>query len=180
MADRLKEIPTKILEWWNKYTSKQKTIIISIVAGVVLALAILVTVLTRPQYETLVVCESTKESAAIIELLEGASPAIDYVYSEDGYQIKVEKSQIGQANVLLGANNIPTTRMTIDDVTQGGLSTTESDKSKRYITYKEEMLESDLESIENVKFAIVTLNIPEDNGTMIAQNEDLPHLLCWN
>ena len=172
MADRLKEIPAKILEWWNKYTSKQKTIIISIAAGVVLALAILVTILTRPQYELLVTCESTRESSAIIELLEGASPAIDYVYSEDGYQIKVEKSQIGQANVLLGANNIPTTRMTIDDVTQGGLSTTESDKSKRYITYKEEMLESDLESIENVKSATVTLNIPEDNGTMISQNQD--------
>ena len=113
MADKLKEIPAKLLEWWNRYTSKQKTIIISIVAGVVLALAILVTVLTRPQYETLVVCESTKESSAIIELLEGASPAIDYVYSEDGYQIKVEKSQIGQANLLLGANNIPTMRMSI-------------------------------------------------------------------
>ena len=172
MADRLKEIPAKLLAWWNKYTSKQKTIIISIAAGVVLALAILVTVLTRPQYETLVVCESTKESAAIIELLEGASPAIDYVYSEDGYQIKVEKSQVGQANVLLGANNIPTVRMTINDVTSGGLTTTESDKVKLYKAYMEEMLESDLEDMENIISANVILTIPEDNGTMIAQNED--------
>ena len=172
MADKIKEIPAKILEWWNKYTSKQKTIIISIAAGVVLLLAILVTVLTRPQYELLVTCDSTKESSAIIELLEGASPAIDYVYSEDGYQIKVEKSQIGQANVLLGANNIPTARMAITDVTSGGLGTTESDKLKLYKAYMEEMLEADLESIENVISAKVILNIPEDNGTMIAQNED--------
>ena len=152
MADKLKEIPAKLLEWWNRYTSKQKTIIISIVAGVVLALAILVTVLTRPQYETLVVCESTKESSAIIELLEGASPAIDYVYSEDGYQIKVEKSQVGQANLLLGANNIPTMRMSISDVTSGGLSTTESDKVKLYKAYQEEMLEEALESIHIHQF----------------------------
>ena len=172
MVEKLKEIPAKLLAWWNKYSSKQKTIIISITAGVVLALAILVTVLTRPQYETLVVCESTKESAAIIELLEGASPAIDYVYSEDGYQIKVEKSQVGQANVLLGANNIPTVRMTIGDVTGGGLTTTESDKVKLYKAYMEEMLESDLEDMENIISANVILNIPEDNGTMIAQNED--------
>lgn len=172
MVEKLKEIPAKLLAWWNKYSSKQKTIIISIAAGVVLALAILVTVLTRPQYETLVVCESTKESAAIIELLEGASPAIDYVYSEDGYQIKVEKSQVGQANVLLGANNIPTVRMTIGDVTGGGLTTTESDKLKLYVAYQEEMLESDLESMGNIISAKVDLHIPEDNGTMIAQNED--------
>ena len=172
MADKIKTIPAKILEWWNKYTSKQKTIIISIAAGVVLALAILITVLTRPQYELLVTCDSTKESSAIIELLEGASPAIDYVYSEDGYQIKVEKSQIGQANVLLGANNIPTARMAITEVTSGGLGTTESDKLKLYKAYQEEMLEADLESMENIKSANVDLHIPEDNGTMIAQNED--------
>ncbi len=170
MADKLKEIPTRLLDWWNKYTSKQKTIIISIAAGVVLALAILVTVLTRPQYELLVTCESTKESSTIIDLLEGAG--IEYQYSEDGYQIKVEKSQIGQANLLMGANNIPTTRMAITDVTSGGLSTTESDKAKLNIAYKEDLLESDLETMENVISAKVELHIPEDDGTMIAKNED--------
>ena len=172
MVDKIKQLPSKFMEWWNKYSSKQKTIIISILAGVILALVILVTVLTRPQYVELVTCETTKESSAIIELLEGASPAIDYVYSEDGYQIKVEKDQIGQARMLLGANNIPTTRMGIDDVTSGGLSTTESDKLKRYKAYMEELLEADLESLENIVSAKVILDIPEDDGTMIAQNED--------
>ena len=62
--------------------------------------------------------------------------------------------------------------MTIKDVTQGGLSTTESDKLKLYKAYQEEMLESDLESMENVISAKVDLHIPEDDGTMIAQNED--------
>ena len=28
MADKLKEIPAKILEWWNKFTTRQKSIII--------------------------------------------------------------------------------------------------------------------------------------------------------
>ena len=27
MADKLKEIPAKILEWWNKFTTRQKSII---------------------------------------------------------------------------------------------------------------------------------------------------------
>ena len=29
MADRLKELLSKILEWWNKFSTKQKTFIIS-------------------------------------------------------------------------------------------------------------------------------------------------------
>ena len=60
MTEKLKAVPLKLLEWWNKFTSKQKTIIICISAGVVIALAILVTALTRPQYELLANCESTK------------------------------------------------------------------------------------------------------------------------
>ena len=72
MVDRLKDILQKIQEWWNKFTAKQKTIIISVTAGVIMALAILATVLTRPQYETLITCESTKQASEIIELLEKA------------------------------------------------------------------------------------------------------------
>ena len=172
MTEKIKQIPAKVLEWWNKYTSKQKTIIISIFAGVLVALAILITALTRPQYEVLAICESTKEAAEIIELLDGASPKIDYQYSEDGYQIKVEKSQIGQANLLLGANNIPTETFSIENVTSGGLSTTESDKVKLYKVYLESQMESHLESMASIKSAQVQLNIPENDGTMIAQTKD--------
>lgn len=28
MADKLKEIPAKILEWWNKFTTRQKSIML--------------------------------------------------------------------------------------------------------------------------------------------------------
>ena len=37
LMERLRQIPQKILDWWNKFTSKQKTIIISVAAGVILA-----------------------------------------------------------------------------------------------------------------------------------------------
>ena len=87
MTDRLKAIPTKILEWWNRFTSKQKTIIVCIAAGVIIALAILVTVLTRPKYVLLANCESTKEASQITEILEGAG--IVPKVSDDGYQIEV-------------------------------------------------------------------------------------------
>ena len=53
MADKIKELFNKVLEWWNHFSTKQKTFIISAGAGVILALAILVTVLTRPQYTLL-------------------------------------------------------------------------------------------------------------------------------
>ena len=75
MADKFKGLLDKVLEWWNKFTAKQKTILISAAAGVVLTIAIIATLLTRPQYVLLLNCETTKE-AEVTELLEGMQSII--------------------------------------------------------------------------------------------------------
>ena len=79
MADKIKELFHKVLEWWNRFSTKQKTFIISAGAGVILALAILVTVLTRPQYTLLRSCDTTKEASEIADILE--SEGLDYQVS---------------------------------------------------------------------------------------------------
>lgn len=170
MLDRLKEIPQKILEWWNKFSSKQKTIIVSVAAGVVVAFAILVTLLTRPIYEVLLTCDSTKEASEIIDILEGEG--IEPQVSDDGLQIKVLKDDKSAATLLLGANNIPTQGYDLSNVTSGGFSTTESDKQKQYKLYLESLMETDLQGLANVKKASVQLNLPENDGTLISKEED--------
>lgn len=170
MADRIREIPKRLMEWWNKFTSKQKTLIICVAAGVILLLGILVTVLTRPQYVLLVSSESTKEASVVKDLLEGAE--LDYIVSDDGLQISILKDQISDANLLLGANNIPTASYDIENVFAGGFSTTESDKQKRYQLYCESRLEEDLTAYEFIKNANVQLSIPENDGTLIAEEEE--------
>ena len=169
MLDNLKDIPKKLLEWWNKFTSKQKTMIISAAAGILVAFAVLIWILSQPQYEVLVTCETTKDAAAITELLE---EEYDYKTSEDGYIVYVLKDQISQARLLLGANNIPSDAYSIDNVTSGGMGTTEADKQKRYKLYQESQLEADLKSMDNVESATVKLSIPESTGTLIEQEED--------
>lgn len=170
MAEKAKELLGKVLEWWNKFSTKQKTFIISAGAGVILALAILVTVLTRPQYELLLNCETTKEAAEVTELLDGEG--LDYTVSDDGYQIKINKEQMSQASLLLGANDIQSYAYTIDNVTSGGFTTTESDKQKRYELYMETRLANDLiGKYSAIKSAVVDLYIPENTGTLISAQE---------
>ena len=50
MMDQLIAIKDKLLAFWNKYTTKQKTIIICVVLAVFFAIVILSYVLTRPVY----------------------------------------------------------------------------------------------------------------------------------
>ena len=170
MLDKAKEILGKVLEWWNKFTSKQKTIIISAGSGVLFAFVILIVVFSRPKYEETYQCESTAEAAEVINVLEGAG--IQYKTSEDGLTISVLKEQVSNANITLGAAGIPSKGYGIDNVTDGGFSTTEADKQRRYKVYLEGELETDIAKMTAIKSADVRLTIPEQDGTLIRSEEE--------
>ena len=129
LLEKLKELGNRILEWWNRFTAKQKTLIIVGFAVVILAIVAVVSVLTQPKYVLLRECESTKETAEVRDLLEGEN--MKFTVSDDGLVVKVLKEQLGDANLLLGANNIQAASYGIENVTDGGFSTTESDKQKK-------------------------------------------------
>ncbi len=50
LLEKLKELGNRILEWWNPFTSKQKTLVVVVSAAVVLGIVVIVTVLKKPQY----------------------------------------------------------------------------------------------------------------------------------
>ncbi len=172
MVDKILEFGKKILdrvkEWWNKFQPKQKTLIIGIGVALLLAVSILIFVLAKKQYVPLASCESTKEAAAIRDLLDGQD--LDYDISSDGLNFQILKSQEADASLLLGANDIPTAAYTLEDVVDGSFSTTEADKQKKYKYYKESRMEDHLEHMQAITEATVDITIPDDNGTLIAQN----------
>lgn len=171
MADKVKEILDKLQKWWGKFTSKQKTIIIGAAAVVVLSFGILYAVLTQTNYEMLTSCKSTKEASEIVKLLGDQN--IDYWVSDDGMTIKVDEKQLSTANLLLGANGFMAAGYGIENVTDGSFNATESDKQKKYKLYLEESLENDfLGMFPSIKTASVTLNLPENDGTLISREEE--------
>lgn len=171
MAERLKELLNKVLEWWNKFSTKQKTFIISAGAGIVLAFAVLITILMRPQYVVLKNCENAKETALITELLEGEG--LDFEVSDDANQIRINKRQQSQANMLLAVNEIQAYGYTIDQVSEGGFSTTEADKERRYEFYMETRLANDLlGKFQFIRSAVVELYVPESTGTLVQETQE--------
>ena len=171
MADKLKALWQKVLDWWNQFTAKQKTLIVGAGSVILLTIIILVSVLNQPQYVLLVNANSTKEASEIKELLD--SNAINYKMSDDGLEFKVLKKDQGNASLLLGANDIQSYTYSIDNVTDGSFSTTESDKQKKYVLYLESRLESDFISrFTDIKSANVQLHIPDNDGTLIGNQEE--------
>ena len=170
MPDRLKAILEKIKEWWLKFTTKQKTLLISITAVVILALVILAVVMTKPTMVQLITCEDATQASSVKDLLDGNS--IDYEVSSDGMTFSVNAKNQADANILLGSNSIPTNGFTIDDALSGSISTTEADKSKRYQVFLEDKFAKELENMDLIKSADVNLNIPEDDGTLVTRNQE--------
>ena len=90
MPERIQKLLDRIKEWWQKFTSRQKAIMISAAAVVVVALIILGVVLTRPEYLILRVANDAKEAQSIQELLQ-SNPDITWEQSDDGMTFRVLK-----------------------------------------------------------------------------------------
>lgn len=177
MAERLRNILQRIQEWWNRFTTRQKTIIIVVAAVVVAAVVILVTLLTRDKYVVLTRCEDAAQTTTVMELLDGEG--LTYKVSNDGLTISILDKQQSDANLLLNSNSIKTSAYSIDNVTGGGISSTEANTQRKYVLYLETRLENDfIANFDAIKNANVELYIPTNDGTLIAsQNESSAAIL---
>ena len=151
MADKLKEIPAKILEWWNKFTTRQKSIIIGAAAVVIFAFAIIMYVMSKPQYVRLVTCETTAQASEIIDTLDSAG--IAHRESNDGLKIDVESSKQSAANLALGSAGYVPDALNLNDYLGNSMSTTATDKERLYNSYLEQYITQTIEAQSAVKSA---------------------------
>lgn len=171
LIDKLKQLPTKFLAWWNKLKRNQKTLYIAVAVGIIISFAILIPVVTRTRYVNLVTCEDTKQAGEVKDLLDNND--IKYKVSDNGLVFMIDRTKLSDANILLGSNSILTDDYSnLDNVLGTSLSTTESDKQKKYTAYREKKLIKDLESLSFVNRASVNMYIPENNGTLISNNKE--------
>ena len=75
MVDRIvawfRALPKKLLEWWEKFSRRQKITIIAIAIATVFAFAVLIFAVTRPEYIKIYTAENAKQANEVIALLEG-------------------------------------------------------------------------------------------------------------
>ena len=61
MREKVKEIPEKFKVFWDKYTSKQKTIVIAIICVVLIAIGVVAWLASRPTWSKFQVFDSVKK-----------------------------------------------------------------------------------------------------------------------
>lgn len=171
--DFFKGLPAKFLEFWNKYSSKQKTIILSVLAAVILTLVALVVLASRTKYVVLATFESTADTAAAKGYLEDSSTDFKYQISSDGLTLSVDEKQLSEARLVLGENGVSETAK--EDYTwlfDNSFTTTDSErKLKSKITLQNTMA-TDIRSIDGVKSASVRINLPDSSSTLFKSEEE--------
>lgn len=173
MADKilaqLKKMGAQFLEWWKKFARRQQIVIISVAVGVILALIILVNVLNRPKYTFLISADTSSAGAEVRDILDDAG--VPFRVSDDGRTFYVKKGHEANANLALGSEGYETDEYAdLNSVLSGGFSTTEADKQKKYVKYLSDRIKRDLKVFDFVKDATVILDVPQDDGTLIARN----------
>ncbi len=171
MPEQLQALINRIKEWWNKFTKRQKGIIIGLSVFTVVAFVVIILIVSRPQYTLLITCEDAAQSAEVIETLDGAG--ITSRTSNDALRIEVLSGQYSKAAMAIASAGVMPDGMTLDDVYgSAGLSTTTAELTRRYQLYMESQVKDMLEDIEGIKTAKVSFHIPEQDGTLIAQDEE--------
>ena len=172
MADKLKEIPGKILKWWNRFTNKQKTIIVAIASVAIFTFVIIMYAFTRPQYTKLGTYETRESAAAIIDILNDAG--ITHRESADARTIEVLLSQESQANYALGAAGYVPDSLSYSSFMESNMSTTSADRENQYNDYLQKELENAFKASTPIKGVTVLITRPEQNGTLssAAKRED--------
>ncbi len=101
ILDFFKGLPAKAVEFWNKYTSKQKTIIISVLAVVIFTLVALIWFSNRTTYVTLATFESTTDAAAAKKYLDESGKTFKYQISSDALTISIDEKQLSEARLVV-------------------------------------------------------------------------------
>ena len=172
MMEQLIALKDKILEFWNKYTSKQKTIIICVACAILVAIVLLAYFMTRPVY-TDVATLSGETATTFDTALQGAG--LDYVKESDNNgntTFKVEQSQYSDAVLLMGENQITDDEMTWEKALQSDMTTSSDEKQTKATLALQSSIRKGLLNFDGVEDATVYIIRPKDDGTIYADKQD--------
>ena len=169
MQEKIKQIPRQIVDFWNRFTKKQKMLICSVVAMILLTLIILWVVMSQTKYTLLSRFETTKETAEVQELLD--KEGIEYRLSDDGLSIEVDSKKVANARLILGKNGILANGWEYSDAFSGGFSTTETEKDRMYILAFRTDLANSIKTMDGIRDAQVQITLPEESNTIYEKDK---------
>lgn len=172
MQERLKELPKKFLEYWNKWTSKQKTIVVSAVSGVILLIGILVFVLGRTKFVDLYTYQDTKTASQVVTLLQGNS--ITTKLASDNLTVKVDEKRYSEAIMAVATSDLAESSFGIQGLLDTSITTTNGERLLRQHLYTKEELLTAILIIDGVVDAQINYTPKDTTNRILTTSQETP------
>lgn len=167
MRERIQEIPARFVEFWNKYTSKQKTIIIAVICVVLVLIGVTTYLVSRPTWSKFQSFDNLEDASAMVDAL--TEEGIAYKTSKDGLTLYVHEDDMTDAFYSMSDNNLTDTGYTWDKAFDNSISTTESEKSQKRVLALQSDLKKSMLQYSFVDDADVFIDVPESSYSILEE-----------
>lgn len=169
MREKVKEIPEKFKVFWDKYTSKQKTIVIAIICVVLIAIGVVAWLASRPTWSKFQVFDSVDDANTMTKALDDQS--ITWKASSDGKTIYVHQDDMTNALYAMSDNGLTDKGYTWDAAFDNFMSTTESEKDQKRVLALQSEIRQSLIQYKFIDDANVFINVPETTYTVLSSDD---------
>lgn len=170
MQERIKEIPIKFMEFWKKYSSKQKTIIIAIICFVLIAIAVVAFLVSRPNWSKFQEFSKLDDANKMATALDDAG--INHYSSDDGMTLYVHEEDMTDALYAMSDNGLTDTGYTWDKAFDNSMSTTEDEKSQKRILALQSEIQKSLVEYSFIDNADVFIDVPDSSYSVLDEADD--------
>ncbi|ANS73998.1 flagellar M-ring protein FliF [Paenibacillus yonginensis] len=174
MNERIAQYRDKIIQYWNNFSKKQKTLFLS-TAGIILLAIILLTVqFSKTEYEVAFTGLDSTDAAGIMSYLD--TKGTPYKLSSDGKSISVPSTDASRLKVDIGSQGIIQSGSIGFDKAFGGSSSvigmTDEEFNVKYKSALNGEVEQLLKRTGGVQNAKVLINLPTQNVFASADEQE--------
>ena len=170
MQESIKEIPTRIMEFWKKYSSRQKTIIIAVICVVLVAIAAVAYLASRPTWTKFQEFSKLDDANKMASALDDAG--IDHYSSKDGLTIYVHDDDMTNALYTMSDQGLTDTGYTWDKAFDNSMSTTEDEKSQKRVLALQSEIQKSLIDYSFIDDADVFIDVPDSTYSVLDEKDD--------
>ncbi|WP_018750911.1 flagellar basal-body MS-ring/collar protein FliF [Paenibacillus sanguinis] len=172
MNERITQYRDRLTGYWNQFSQKQKILLISTIAFILLAIILLTIQFSKTEYEVAFTNLDATDAAGIITHLESAG--IPYQLGPDGSTISVPSKDAARVKVDVGSQGIVQNgSIGLESFNQGSslIGMTDNEFNVKYKSALNGEVEQLLKRMQGINDAKVLINLPAENVFASAEEQ---------
>lgn len=164
MNERIAQYRDRISGYWNNFSKKQKILLVSTLAFIIIAIVVLTMQFTKTEYEVAFRDLNANDAAGVIKYLDSAG--IPYQLNAGGTQISVPTASADKAKVDVGSQGLiqkGSIGMSAFDQSSSAIGMTENEFNVKYNNALNGEVQQLLERMDGVQSSKAVINMPKEN-----------------